>query len=137
MIMVNGFALIVASIHIHSIMILVIDANIAKVAMLNMQVRRKDAMDNDCQEKSGCPMAKMNECTGKDCKYYAPEGVYTDTTSMAFGKHRGKALVQVPAQYLLWLADQDKFEKKQPKLSEYIERRRAALEAEAAESSRK
>jgi uncharacterized protein (DUF3820 family) len=30
----------------------------------------------------------------------------TDNTPMPFGKYRGKAMANVPAQYLLWLFDQ-------------------------------
>lgn len=29
--------------------------------------------------------------------------MYTDSTPMPFGKHRGTALANVPADYLLWL----------------------------------
>lgn len=29
--------------------------------------------------------------------------VFTDSTPMPFGVHRGKAMVNVPAKYLLWL----------------------------------
>lgn len=28
---------------------------------------------------------------------------YTDTTTMPFGKHKGVAMANVPAEYLLWL----------------------------------
>lgn len=31
--------------------------------------------------------------------------VFTDNTPMPFGKHKGKAMVNVPAIYLLWLLD--------------------------------
>lgn len=32
---------------------------------------------------------------------------YTDKTLMPFGKYKGKALVNVPAEYLLWLRAQN------------------------------
>lgn len=30
---------------------------------------------------------------------------FTDTSIMPFGKHRGKAMINIPAIYLLWLHD--------------------------------
>ena len=32
--------------------------------------------------------------------------IFTDNTPMPFGKYQGKPLIEVPAQYLLWLFDQ-------------------------------
>ncbi|RUP39785.1 MAG: hypothetical protein EKK63_09105 [Acinetobacter sp.] len=32
-----------------------------------------------------------------------PTAPFTDNTPMPFGRYRGKAMVNVPAQYLLWL----------------------------------
>ncbi len=31
---------------------------------------------------------------------------FTDNTPMPFGKYQGKAMIEVPAQYLLWLFNQ-------------------------------
>ena len=52
--------------------------------------------------------------------------IYSDQSKMPFGVHGGKSLVNVPASYLLWLADQKGFDKKTP-LGVYIENNRAAL----------
>ncbi len=46
-----------------------------------------------------------------------PAGL-TNQSIMGFGKHKGKTLSQVPADYLLWLYDQPKLD---PKLKAYIE----------------
>lgn len=34
--------------------------------------------------------------------------VLTDTSEMPWGKHQGKAMIEVPADYLLWLYDNNK-----------------------------
>lgn len=36
--------------------------------------------------------------------------ILTDNSPMPFGKHRGKAMVDVPAVYLLWLYNNPSFE---------------------------
>lgn len=37
--------------------------------------------------------------------------ILTDESPMPFGKHRGKAMANVPAKYLLWLWDQNQGQK--------------------------
>jgi hypothetical protein len=54
----------------------------------------------------------------------------TDDSHMPFGKHMGTRLGEVPAKYLLWLADQPGFETRRPDLYAYIEDNREALETE-------
>lgn len=56
--------------------------------------------------------------------------MFTDETLMSFGKYRGTKLSDVPADYLLWLADQDRFSERNPELSAYIEKNRALLDEE-------
>lgn len=53
-----------------------------------------------------------------------------DKSTMPFGKHKSKLMEDVPASYLLWLADQDNFASKNPAMSEYIEKNRELLEKE-------
>jgi len=53
-----------------------------------------------------------------------------DGDVITFGKHKGKKLQDVPADYLLWLADQPGFDESKPDLYDYIDRNRAVLEAE-------
>lgn len=47
--------------------------------------------------------------------------------------HAGKPLIQVPADYLLWLADQTWAKTKYPDLCTYIEDNRKVLDAEQKE----
>ena len=58
---------------------------------------------------------------------------FTDETPMPFGKHKGAPLKDVPADYLLWLADQDGFAERNPELSAYVEKNRALLDDEQEE----
>jgi len=58
---------------------------------------------------------------------------FDDKTRMYFGEHKGKKLEDVPAQYLLWIADQSWMPQKHPKLLQYINRNRAGLEEEISE----
>lgn len=51
----------------------------------------------------------------------------TDTTLMPFGKHKGVALANVPAQYLLWLYKEGKCF---GELRKYIESNMAVLQME-------
>lgn len=54
-----------------------------------------------------------------------------DDTLLTFGKYNGKRIGDVPADYLLWLADQDwiiKF----PEIQTYVEKNRHHLEHESA-----
>jgi len=44
---------------------------------------------------------------------------YTDETPMPFGKHEGTPLKDVPADYLMWVADQNWLEE-WPSLEEYL-----------------
>ena len=53
-----------------------------------------------------------------------------DKTTMPWGAHKGKPLGEVPAEYLLWIADRPGAEGKWPDLIEYINRNREALEME-------
>lgn len=55
----------------------------------------------------------------------------TDKHEMLFGKHKGEALGDVPASYLLWLGNQDL--RRWPDLKAYIDENRAALEMETEE----
>lgn len=59
---------------------------------------------------------------------------YTDKTLMPFGEHRGKALANVPASYLLWCLRE--LPKLSPPLKAYIEENKALLEKEAKSISR-
>lgn len=59
-----------------------------------------------------------------------PDGA-DDTSVLTFGKHKGTALRDVPADYLLWLAEQDGFSARYPKVALYIKRCRHELEREA------
>lgn len=54
---------------------------------------------------------------------------YTDKWIMPFGKHKGKMLSQVPADYLLWLHDNGCSD---PKLKAYIVENLDSLNQEAA-----
>lgn len=60
-----------------------------------------------------------------------------DRTPMPFGKHKGQALEECPASYLLWLADELSKEPKdrvRAELRAYVDANRAALEKEAEEA---
>jgi hypothetical protein len=59
------------------------------------------------------------------------KGRVNDSTIMPFGKHKGKRLDEVPADYLLWLADQPEVKYKYPTIFVYIDSRRPWLEMEA------
>ena len=54
---------------------------------------------------------------------------YNDNTIVTFGKHQGKALVEVPASYLLWMYESEKGITN-PKLLAYVEENYQALEQE-------
>jgi len=75
---------------------------------------------------------------GPSFKQYKPKGTpiysetastepYTDATPMPFGEHKGKALVNVPGSYLIWLYDND-FAK--GRLATYIRQNMDALRKE-------
>ncbi len=53
-----------------------------------------------------------------------------DDDPMTFGTHADEKMKDVPADYLLWLADQYWLESKYPEVAAYIEDNRAALEDE-------
>lgn len=55
---------------------------------------------------------------------------FTDKTEMPFGKHKGVALGEVPASYLLWLGDQPDMRSKHPELYAYVDSGRQWLEKE-------
>ena len=52
---------------------------------------------------------------------------------MWFGKHQGKMMSQVPADYLLWLENDSMINNKvmEPRLKKYIEENRDSLKQEA------
>jgi len=55
--------------------------------------------------------------------------ILSDQSIMTFGKYKGKALVAVPAHYLLWLYEQPSFDKLSP-LGNYIYSNWSALQIE-------
>jgi hypothetical protein len=61
---------------------------------------------------------------------------FTDETPMPFGKHKDTKLEKVPADYLLWLADQPGFAERNPELSAYVEKNRALLDDEQQDERR-
>lgn len=54
---------------------------------------------------------------------------FTDETPMPWGMHKGKALANVPASYLIWLYEN---QKAFGKLAYYIHRNMSVLRADAA-----
>ncbi len=56
-----------------------------------------------------------------------------DDDLMSFGKHKNKKMVDIPANYLLWLFDQDWLKAKYPFVWGYIYNSRAALDKEKIE----
>lgn len=54
---------------------------------------------------------------------------YTDSTTMPFGKHKGKRMIDVPAKYFLWLFDEGV---DHPGVKQYIIDNLDALRKEAA-----
>lgn len=56
---------------------------------------------------------------------------YTDTSPMPFGQHKGKALANVPAKYLLWVYAQPWL--KTGQLKDYIADNLDVLKAQAAQ----
>lgn len=70
--------------------------------------------------------AICNGC-GSYIKFIPREKKFTDTTPMPFGMHKGKALANVPADYFIYLYDNNL----QPgKLRDYIEENLTALRQE-------
>lgn len=55
--------------------------------------------------------------------------IYTDSTTMPFGKHKGKKMIEVPAKYLLYLFDNAV---DHPGVKQYINDNLDALRKEAA-----
>jgi len=55
----------------------------------------------------------------------------TDTSTIWFGKHKGKKLENVPADYLIWLFDNNKCPNS---LRQYIIENRDVLDKEASEA---
>ena len=53
-----------------------------------------------------------------------------DDTLMPFGKHKGKRLGDIPADYLIWLYDQEWFQKFED-IFEYVAKNYQHLEKEA------
>ncbi len=53
----------------------------------------------------------------------------TDNSLMPFGKHKGVAMVNVPATYLMWLYEQSDFKKNSP-IGVYVKDNLQALEQE-------
>lgn len=63
-----------------------------------------------------------------------PPVVFTDNTPMPFGKHKGKAMVNVPAVYLIWLFNNSCTH---TGVKQYIIDNLAALEKEAGKANPK
>ena len=53
---------------------------------------------------------------------------YTDSTPFPFGKHKGKAMTNVPAEYLLWC--REKVTNLDPGIKRYIEANLQGLQQE-------
>lgn len=66
--------------------------------------------------------------------------IYNDDTPMPFGKHRGLRMQDVPAEYLLWLLDENSPRGNEGRdrkaLLDYIEENRDVLELEQRERGR-
>ncbi len=62
---------------------------------------------------------------------------YTDETLMPFGKHQNKKLANVPASYLLYLFNSPGGLSNHPRLKDYIEKNKEALELEVKKKSKK
>lgn len=66
--------------------------------------------------------------------------IYSDETPMPFGKHRGLRMQDVPAEYLLWLLDENSPRgaegRDRKALLDYIEENRDVLELEQRERGR-
>lgn len=60
--------------------------------------------------------------------------LFTDESIMPFGKYKGKAMVNVPAHYLLWLWENAKLS---GTLKTYIQNNLDAIKLEIANSSKK
>jgi len=56
--------------------------------------------------------------------------IFTDNTPMPFGKHKGKAMANVPADYLVWIYEN--YDNMHANLKEYIRSNMDALKIEAA-----
>ena len=54
----------------------------------------------------------------------------TDCSHMPFGKHKGKLMESVPAQYLAWLYAQSNLSQAAVHVIQYIESRRPAIDKE-------
>lgn len=52
---------------------------------------------------------------------------------LTFGKYKGQTLDDVPADYLLWLEEQDWVQEKFPKIVAYVMKNRKAIEMEVKE----
>lgn len=57
-----------------------------------------------------------------------------DHSIMPFGKHKGKSLINVPADYLLWFIDQD-WSDAWPELVKYIKDNMPAILSEVKEAA--
>lgn len=54
---------------------------------------------------------------------------------LTFGKYKGQTLDDVPADYLLWLEEQDWVQEKFPKIVAYVMKNRKAIEMEVKEKN--
>ena len=61
---------------------------------------------------------------------YMSDVEYTDDTIITFGVHKGKKLIDVPASYPLWVAEQEWCSEK---MATYVEDNRDVLEKEVSE----
>lgn len=59
--------------------------------------------------------------------------VLNDTSPMPYGEHKGKAMIDVPARYLLWLWENNKYSKA---VGTYILNNLDALRKEAGQDAR-
>ena len=59
-----------------------------------------------------------------------------DSDLMPFGAHKDKKMGDVPASYLLWLADQPDVKRRWPGLFAYVDNNRAHLEKEARDNKK-
>lgn len=61
--------------------------------------------------------------------------IFTDASAMPFGTHKGKALIDVPASYFIYLRDQPTWNKRTP-LGVYIEDNLQVLQQQVKEAAR-
>lgn len=60
----------------------------------------------------------------------------TDKSVMPFGIHKGKQMIDVPADYLIWCQEQDWIKREWPPIYDYIQENIAALKYEILEKQK-